>query len=312
MEINDKYLLHRPPQRRSNENIKNIMIKVIIALLPSIFSAIYFFGKEAFSIILISCLSCLFTELLCDLLKKDGESLHDLSCMVTALIFALSLSSKTPLFVVCIGSIVSISIGKMCFGGIGKNPFNPAMVGRVFIALSFGSLVNTFIDPTDLVTGATPLTNMLNGTNDINLLNLLLGYKGGAIGETNIIAILIGGLYLIFSGVIDYKIPLTILLSSTICSFIFTGNFYFTLQNILSGGLIFSMFFIATDYTTSPTSSWGRIIYGLILGALIISLRYLTKTESVSYSILIMNMFVPLFDKIRPKTFGKGVKDNEQ
>jgi len=276
--------------------------------MPALLAGIYFFGESAAKVMLASVIICVFTELFFNKITKKPITVTDYSAVVTGLLFALTLPPNTPLYAVMLGAFVAILVGKMLFGGIGKNFANPALVGRIFVIMSFGAVMSTFIDPVDGIASATPLFYINSGSlNSVNLLNLFLGNTGGCIGETSSLALILGGIYLVVKRIIDWRIPVLYLGFSALFVLLFTGDIAFILPHLFAGGLMLGAIFMATDYSTSPVSNMGVLIYGVLLALLTIVIRiYAAQPEGVSYAILIMNLFVPLLDKyLKPIPYGR-------
>jgi electron transport complex protein RnfD len=300
------------PHIKSKNTTTQIMIDVLLALMPALFAGLYFFGENAAKIVLISVVVSVVTELLFNLITKKPITITDFSAVVTGLLFALTLPANTPIYAVVLGAFVAIFVGKMLFGGIGKNFANPALVGRLFVVISFGSLLSAFIDPIDGIAGATPLVAINAGDlSSINLLNLFLGSTGGCIGETSTLALLLGGIYLSAKRIIDIRIPLIFLGGSAVLAFAFSGSINFVLPHLMAGGLMLGAIFMATDYTTSPISDLSIVIYALGCAILTMVIRFFgSQPEGVSYAILLMNLLVPLLDKyVRPNPYGRGAKN---
>lgn len=316
------------PHIHGNQTTKRIMTDVIIALVPLAIVSFVFFGLQAFILTLVSIASCMVTEyLICKYLLKQRPTLNDMSAIVTGLLLAFNLPSNLPLWIVIIGALVAIGIGKMSFGGLGKNIFNPALVGRVFLLISFpvqmtswpvAKMFNSsFMDG---ITGPTTLGMLKEGlakgetvqqlTEKVNYVDMLTGFdKLGSMGEISALFIILGGIYLIFKKVITWEIPLTFILSA----FIFSGILYLIdnslyvdpIFHIISGGLLLGAVFMATDMVTSPMTKMGQIIFGVGCGLLTIIIRvWGAYPEGVSFAILIMNALVPLIDSYtKPKRF---------
>jgi electron transport complex protein RnfD len=326
-----KLLYGGSPQVRGKDTTRKIMINVCIALLPASVMSVVYFGLNALAILLVSIITAFLAEFayLAALKYKPKEILEkfDFSSIVTGMLLALNMPPLYPsaLYVPVISVIFAIIIVKMLFGGTGCNFANPAAAARVFAVLSFGSvmtgnvwkmpLVNAINGEVELITGATPLTALLNsgsGTGIIpsmgyTTLDLLLGTgMPGSIGETCKIALILGGIYLVIIGVLDFRWPLIYIAVTGLFTVVLNGfNFNYFLPSILTGGLILGAIFMATDYTTTPNTKTGNYIYFVALGLLTATLRQATKTEAVTFSILLMNLLVPLIDKyIVPKPFG--------
>ncbi len=318
------------PHVHSGDSVKKNMYGVIIALIPAMLVSFYNFGMGAIVVTLTSLVSCLlFEHLIQKYLLKQETSIWDGSAMITGILLAFNIPSNLPIFIIVIGALVSIGIGKMAFGGLGNNPFNPALVGRVFLLISFPVQMTSWPIPeslpfsyTDVITGATPLAVMkeaiANGELPTNVLNeipsyrdLFLGLQGGSAGEMAGIAILIGLGIMLFRKIITWHIPTAII--ATV--FVFTGMLHWAnpmmyappMFHILSGGLFLGAVFMATDYSSSPMSKKGGIIFGIGIGVITVAIRtFGAYPEGISFAILIMNAFVPLIDKyIKPKRFGE-------
>ena len=286
------------PHIRSSITTKNIMYDVIIALLPATFFGIYQFGIDALLVIMIAIITAVLSEYLYQRLMKLPITINDGSAIITGLLLALSLSSSMPLWMVALGSIFAIIVVKQLFGGLGQNFMNPALAARCFLLISFAGKMNSFVS-IDATSSATPLA-MLSNNQSVNLLDMLNGNTSGTIGETSVIAILIGASYLIYKKVISPKIPLTILASFSIIIFI-SGNFNsnYLLTQLCGGSLMIGAFFMATDYVTSPITPNGKLVYGLIIGILAAVFRlYGSTPEGISFAIIITNLLVPLIEKI--------------
>lgn len=297
------------PHVREQSTTKAIMRDVAIALLPVLAFGVYQFGLRALMVIAICVVTCVVSELLFELIAKKPITVFDYSAVVTGLILAINLPSTVAWWIPVIGGAFAIIAVKMLFGGIGQNFMNPALATRCFLLISFTSRMNDF--SIDGVSGATPLAMIKAGENP-DLLTLFLGFHGGCIGEVSALAILIGGLYLIVKKVISIRIPLTYILSTLVFVALInvvSGNditITYLAGQLLSGGLLVGAFFMATDYTTSPITAKGQIVYGIILGLMTALFRVLgSSAEGVSYAIIIGNLLVPIIEKITvPKPFG--------
>jgi len=319
------------PHVRGDWDTKKIMLCVVLALIPSAIAGVYYFGYPALGIIVLSVLSAQITELIG--LKFLGKPMEfDGSAIVTGLILALILPPAVPLWVPVIGSAFAIAFFKLLFGGLGKNIFNPAAGGRVFLLLSFGAVMASFPAPrglseaattsattaaTTAATGvaATTAASPLASAGTYSYMDLFLGNIPGSLGETCKLAIIIGGIILIALGVIDYMVPLVYTLT---CMIIALGAGADPLYHLLSGGLLFAAFFMATDYVTTPITRGGRMIFAIGLGVLTMVTRLVAGAESISFMILFMNGLVPLIDRfVVPRSFGqpkkeRRVRKNEQ
>ncbi|MDP4240091.1 MAG: RnfABCDGE type electron transport complex subunit D [Bacteroidota bacterium] len=316
----DKLIISPSPHVHSGDTISNKMIGVFIALLPAYVAGLYFFGLGALIISVTAVLSCLLFEYLIQrFILKGPVTITDGSAALTGLLLAFNLPSNLPVWIVIIGSLVAIGIAKMSFGGLGNNPFNPALVGRVFLLISFPAQMTTWPKPVpwnpaylDAVTAATPLALLKGQITEIpSALNLFLGNMGGSIGEVSALALLIGFIYLLIRKIITWHIPVSILFTV----FVFTGILHYTnpetyigtpVFHLLTGGILLGAIFMATDYVTSPMNPRGMLLYGLGIGVITVLIRVFgSYPEGVSFAILIMNAFTPLINKyIKPKRFG--------
>ncbi|MFO7756718.1 MAG: RnfABCDGE type electron transport complex subunit D [Bacteroidales bacterium] len=325
------------PHEYSKESTKKLMYGVIIALSPALLATIWFFGWPAILVTAVSVTSCVIFEYLIQkfLLKKE-PSINDGSAIVTGLLLAFCLPSNLPVGLIVLGALVAIGIGKMTFGGLGNNPFNPALVGRVFLFLSFPVQMTTWPVPkgfnskfTDAVTGATPLSVLNENYDKVPVDSLMSdpdlampdhqqlfwGDMGGSLGEIAAFALLLGLAYMLYKKIITWHIPVSILLTVTV----FTGILWLTnpssnpdpLYHLMTGGLLLGAIFMATDYVTSPMSNKGMLIYGVGIGVLTVLIRrFGAYPEGVQFAILIMNGFTPLINTyIKPKRFGEEVKN---
>ncbi|MGL5377670.1 MAG: RnfABCDGE type electron transport complex subunit D [Cetobacterium sp.] len=298
------------PHIRTKETVDDVMYDVIIALLPAFLAASYFFGIRAITVTAVSILSCMATEFICQKLMKQENQIFDGSAIITGILYAFVIPPYMSFVYIIIGAIVSILLGKMVFGGLGHNIFNPALVGRAFVQASWPVAITTFMY--DDIGGATILDTMKRGlSTDIALidkgnlyLNTFLGKMGGCLGETSALALLLGGLYLIYKKQLDWKVPAIIIGTVFVSSLLAGANPFL---HIFSGGLFLGAFFMASDMVTSPHSPKGRAIFALGIGILISLIRFKGGyPEGVAYSILIMNAFVPLINKyVSPRKFGE-------
>lgn len=304
------------PHIRTSETVEKVMYDVIISLIPAFLFAVYVFGIRAFIVTAVSILTCMVTEYLCQKVMGQESSIFDGSAIITGILFSFVIPVIMPLQYVVAGCVVSIGLGKMVFGGLGHNVFNPALVGRAFVQASWPVAITTFAY--DGKAGATVLDAMKRGISlDSALLEggnqyvqAFIGRMGGCLGETSALALLIGGIYLIYKKQIDWKVPAIIIGTVFVLTWAMGGD---PLMHILSGGLFLGAFYMATDMVTSPHTPKGKIIYALLLGLLISMIRMKGGyPEGVAYSILIMNGVVPLINRYtKPKKFGE-VKANEK
>lgn len=301
------------PHIRSGATTTKIMGTVIIALMPALVASVIIFGPRALLVTAVTVAAAVLFEFAWCHLRHQPDSIQDLSAVVTGLLLAFNVPSTIPLWMPVVGAFVSIVIVKELFGGIGRNFANPAIVGRMVLAVSFTSRMTAFPFPNtlsgvDALTSATPLAAAGNGA-QLPYLDLLLGTHGGVLGETCSLALIIGGVFLIAVGTIKATIPVTYLATVAVISLL-TGHD--PLVQLLSGGLLLGTFFMATDYTTSPYTTKGQIVYGLLLGVITCGIRFWgNMAEGVSYAILIMNLLVPYINALtrhRPLGVGGGKK----
>lgn len=302
------------PHIRDKSNTTKIMLDVCIALLPTLAFGVWHFGLNALVVIISSVASCVISETVFNLIAKKPITVFDLSAVVTGLILALNMPPNIAWWVPAIGGVFAIVVVKMLFGGIGQNIMNPALGARCFLLISFTSRMTDF--SVDAVSSATPLAQVKAGE-EVNLLDVFLGLHNGCIGEVCSLAILVGGLYLIVKKVISIRIPLVYIGSAML--FIFALNLFskgevsanYMLAHLLTGGLLSGAFFMATDYTTSPITKSGQILFAVLIGFLTAVFRVLgSSAEGVSYAIIIGNLLVPLIEKVTvPKPFGMKHKE---
>ena len=330
----NKLIISGAPHVHSSESVQKLMWCVILALVPTLLTSVYFFGFEALVTVSVAVASCLFFEwAIQKYLLKIAPTVTDGSAIITGILLAFNLPSNLPIWMTILGSFFAIAVVKMAFGGLGKNPFNPALTARCILLISFPVAMTTWPPATplfgsmDAITGPTILAHLSEGipltTNNV-FEHLFRGSHGGSLGEVSAIAILLGGLFLIWRRVITWHIPVTFMASSFVLVFALCAinPEIFKLQlesnlmlnavsmasvHLLSGGLILGAVFMATDYVTSPMSPKGQILFGIGCGVLTIVIRVFgAYPEGVSFAILIMNAFVPLIDKaFKPRVFGK-------
>lgn len=286
------------PHIHSGNSTRRIMLDVLIALLPTTVAGAVIFGWKSLLVVAACVVSCVGFEALFNLIVRKKQTVGDLSAAVTGLLLALNLPANVPIWQCVIGSLFAIVVVKCLFGGIGCNPVNPAITARVFMLIAFGSLAKAYM-PTivDTVSGATPLSAEA-GAELPSLLDLLLGLRGGAIGEVCTIALVLGFVYLLARRVITWHIPVTFIGTVFVASLLMEGmNVTSALTLTLSGGLFLGAIFMATDYVTSPATSWGKVIFGVGAGLITFMIRYFgTYPEGVSFAILFMNILTPYID----------------
>lgn len=315
------------PHIHGDMSVPGIMRVVIIALLPALFFSVYVFGLPALMITILAVLSCMLSEfLITRFLLNKPDSLQDGSAVITGILLAFNVPSNLPWYLVMIGSLVAMGIGKLSFGGLGNNPFNPALVGRVFLLISFPVQMTSWPTPgftlgPDATTSATPLGLLKDGIRAGEPLSGLMdqmpsykdfffGFQGGSLGEISAIALLIGFGYMLYKKVITWHIPVSVI--ATV--FLLTGVLWLAdpsryaspFFHILTGGVLLGAIFMATDYVTSPVTHRGMVIFGVGIGVLTVLIRlYGSYPEGISFAILVMNAFVPIINRyIRPVQFG--------
>jgi len=303
---NIKFRVSSNPHVRSKLTVPMIMRIVVIALLPSCIFGVYNFGLHALLLLVLTTATCVATEFLYEKLMKKKITVNDFSAVVTGLLLGMNLPPQAPWWIAVIGGIFAILVVKMLFGGLGQNFMNPALGARCFLLISFTSRMTAFTY--DGVSTATPLAQLKNGE-AVNTFNMVIGKIPGTIGETSVIAIVLGAVLLLLVGAIDFKIPASYIVTFTIFIILFGGHgadtYYLTAQ-LAGGGLMLGAFFMATDYVTCPITPNGRLVYGILLGLLTGIFRVFgASAEGVSYAIIIGNLLVPLIEKFTiPTPFG--------
>lgn len=309
------------PHIFGKESTSRLMLDVVIALIPALLVSVYVFGWSVLAVTGVSVGCCvLFEYMIQKYMLRGPLTVGNWSAVVTGLLLAFNLPSTLPLWMVAVGALVAIGVGKMTFGGLGKNPFNPALVGRVFLLLSFPVAMATYPEVADTLTGATPLAAVkaalregqsLSGAfSTLSYQDFLLGLKSGSFGEVSAVALLLGGIYLLVRRVITWHIPVFVLGSMALFTAILwavdPSHYLSPAFHLLTGGAILGAVFMATDYVTSPMTARGMLIFGVGIGVITILVRlWGAYPEGMSFAILIMNAFVPLIDKyVRPRRFG--------
>ncbi len=325
-----KIIVSLSPHVHNSDSVQRNMYGVCIALLPALLASLYFFGLGAAIVLATSVVACVCFEwaIAKFILKKEQTTICDGSAVLTGLLLGFNLPSNLPLWIIIIGALVAIGVGKMTFGGLGCNPFNPALVGRVFLLVSFPVQMTTW--PVtgqlgtylDAETAATPLALMKAAikSGDVSILNdlpasidLLVGQTGGCLGEVSALALLIGLVYMLVRRIITWHIPVSILVTVGILSgllHLYNPIYASPETMLLTGGLMLGAIFMATDYVTSPMTAKGQVIYGVSIGVLTVVIRtFGAYPEGMSFAILIMNAFTPLINNYcKPKRFGEVVK----
>ncbi|MBQ9251793.1 MAG: RnfABCDGE type electron transport complex subunit D [Clostridia bacterium] len=296
------------PHLRSNRSTRSIMQEVCLALLPAGIAGVVLFGWNALAIMVTSVLSCVVSEYAFQRISHQKILIGDWSAVVTGLLLAYNIPANAPLWIPLIGGVIAIVLVKQCFGGLGGNFMNPALTARAILFVSWSGVMSNYPNTrfmTDAVSTATPLAQMAEGK-FVSYMDLMLGNCAGVLGETCKIAIIIGGLYLILRGIVDWRIPVCFIGTAFICYLIQDG-FIVAYDQILSGGLLLGAFFMATDYVTCPMSGLGRIIFGVGCGLLLFVIRsFASYIEGCSFAILFMNVMTPLIDRFTAgKLFGE-------
>lgn len=326
--MENKLIVSSSPHVRTNKDTSYIMKQVVIALLPATLAALFFFRLSALNVIFFCVTGSVGAEFLCQKISKQESTIGDFSAVVTGLLLAFNVPASLPWWMCLLGAAFAIIVVKMVFGGIGNNFVNPALAARAFLLASFPVAMTLWTRTgvnwvssgnIDAYTTATPLSFLKAGSNGVSSLadsgisisNMLIGNIGGCIGETSAVLIILGGLYLMYKGIINYVIPTFYICTVAILMFILGGfNFTFVIYELLAGGLMLGAFFMLTDYTTSPMTKKGQIIYAVLAGLITTVIRlYGGYPEGVSYSILLVNIITPLIDKYtKTKVFGEVSK----
>lgn len=328
--MENKLIVSLSPHVHGGDSVQKNMYGVLIALIPAFIVSLVYFGLGALIVTATSVVACLFFEwaIAKFLLKKNTTTIGDGSAIITGVLLAFNLPSNLPVWIIILGALFAIGVGKMSFGGLGNNPFNPALAGRVFLLLSFPvqmtswPVVGQLSAYTDATTAATPLALMkqvINGDTSAfaqipDAWNLFIGHNGGCLGEVSAAALILGLIYMLWKKIITWHIPVSIL--ATV--FVFSGIMHLVnpaayvspVIQLLSGGLMLGAVFMATDYVTSPMSKKGMLIYGVCIGLLTVVIRLFgAYPEGMSFAILIMNAFTPLINTYcKPKRFGEVAK----
>ena len=326
--MENKLIVSSSPNVRTNKDTSYIMKQVVIALLPATLAALFFFRLSALNVIFFCVTGSVGAEFLCQKISKQESTIGDFSAVVTGLLLAFNVPASLPWWMCLLGAAFAIIVVKMVLGGIGNNFVNPALAARAFLLASFPVAMTLWTrtgvnwvssENIDAYTTATPLSFLKAGSNGVSSLadsgisisNMLIGNIGGCIGETSAVLIILGGLYLMYKGIINYVIPTFYICTVAILMFILGGfNFTFVIYELLAGGLMLGAFFMLTDYTTSPMTKKGQIIYAVLAGLITTVIRlYGGYPEGVSYSILLVNIMTPLIDKYtKTKVFGEVSK----
>ncbi len=311
--MSERYKVSSNPHIRSKVTTQSIMAAVVIALLPAAGFGIYNFGIKAAILIGVTVLTTVGTEFLYGLWRKK-TTITDLSAVVTGLLLAMNLPASAPWWVGVIGGVFAILVVKLLFGGLGQNFMNPALAARCFLLISFPAIMTNF--NYDTYTGATPLAVLKAGGN-VNVTEMIIGTTAGTIGETSMIAIVIGACFLMLLGIIDLRIPGSYIVSFAVFVILFGGHgldLQYLSAQLAGGGLMLGAFFMATDYVTRPITVKGQYLFGIFLGIMTGIFRiYGPSAEGVSYAIILGNIVTPLIEKVTmPVAFGKGGKKRDK
>lgn len=296
------------PHVRSKHTTQGLMVDVAIAMLPASIYGVWTFGMHALLVLIATVLSCVASEYVFEKVMKKPITVSDGSALVTGMILALNMPPQIPIWMPCIGGVFAIVVVKQLYGGLGQNFMNPALAARCFLLISFAGKMTTFTEPhSDAVAGATPMA-LLKAGEQVDVAAMFIGNIPGTIGETSVIALLIGAAYLVARKVISLRIPVIYIATVAVFAAICSGfDMTYVAAHICGGGLIFGAFFMATDYVTSPITPKGQIVFGICLGLLTALFRIFGgSAEGVSYAIIFCNILVPLIEKYTlPTAFGK-------
>ena len=308
----NKLIVSSAPHIRTKKDTPGVMLDVIIALLPTLIAGVVIFGLRALLVVATCVLASVVSEFLFNIIVKKNQTIFDLSAIVTGLILGLNLRADAPVWQCIVGSVFAIIVVKCLFGGLGQNFANPAVTARVFLLICFSNTLAGGARPIissnpDLVAGATPLAVIAEGGERPALKDMLLGLRGGAIGEACILALVLGFIYLVARGVINFEIPVIMVGSVFVLSLLVGGDATVALYQILSGGLVFGAVFMATDYVTTPITRTGKMIFALGCGLITFLIRqYGGYPEGVSFAILFMNILTPYIESwTKPRALGK-------
>ena len=325
----NKFLVAPAPHVHSPQSTQSLMRAVLVALIPALAVSTMVYGLDVLKVTAIAVISCILVEYLIQKFLLGGKNtLWNLSAVVTGVLLAFNLPSNIPWWIIVIGAVVAIGVGKMTFGGLGHNPFNPALVGRVFLLIAYPVQMTSFPQPTmtgyvDALSGATPLAAVKAAADkadgaislaNVDLLNMFSGAMPGSMGEIAAMALLVGGIFLLWRKVITWHIPVSILATMAVFAFVValaqggdkTLLYELPAFHLVAGGAMLGAIFMATDYVTSPMTGKGMIIYGIGIGAITMIIRlWGAYPEGMSFAILLMNSVTPLIDKyVKPKRFG--------
>lgn len=313
--MDNKLVVSSSPHVLGKERTSRIMLDVVIALIPSLLAGVYFYGTYVLGVMITTIFSCVLSEYITRKILKRKQTIHDLSAVVTGMLLTLIYSPRIPLVFAALGGAIAIILVKQIFGGLGQNFMNPALTARAILFVSWPIYLTRWVTATsvDGMSSATPLSlvkgDWYSAADIPSYTELFLGTMGGTIGEASVLAILLGGMYLVYRKVITLRIPMFFIGTLAVLTWIFGGETLFSgdaIYQVLAGGLMFGAFFMATDYSTSPVTGIGKIIMGIGCGFLTFVIRnYTSSPEGVAFSILLMNITVPLIDRYTiPRAFG--------
>lgn len=300
-----RLFISQSPHVRDNDRTQKMMFSVVLGLIPVWAAATYFFGFDSIRLVVLGAVAAMATEAVMQKIRRRPITISDGSALITGMLLGLSVPPTLPSWMIILGSVIAIIVGKQIFGGLGHNPFNPALVGRAFLVASFSSQMTMWTMPFDGITAATPLVN----SGAYSLSQLFFGTAPGSLGETSIFAILLGGIFLFYRAVIDYRIPVGFLGTVAIFTALLGQDPVF---HLLSGSLLFGAIYMATDPVSTPVTPRGRWIFGIGAGIILVVIRvWGALSGGLTYSLLLMNALTPLINRLtRPRIYGHGVKKN--
>ena len=303
----NKLIVSSSPHIKTKDDTPRMMLDVVIALLPAVLAGALIYGIRALLVVFTCVLTCVVSEYVFNLIVNKEQTVFDFSAIITGLILGLSLHANAPVWQCVIGSVFAIIVVKCLFGGLGCNFANPAATGRVFLLICFSGTLAGGANPVDVTAGATPLEQLANGGNLPSLLDMFLGVRGGSIGESCMIALILGFVYLVVRKIINFEVPLIMIATVFVLYLIVGGDAEAALYQVLGGGLVFGAVFMATDYVTTPITRVGKMIFAFGCGLITFLVRmYGSYPEGVSFAILFMNILSPYIEGwTKPRALGK-------
>ncbi len=303
----NKLIVSSSPHIKTKDDTPRMMLDVVIALLPAVLAGALIYGIRALLVVFTCVLTCVVSEYVFNLIVNKEQTVFDFSAIITGLILGLSLHANAPVWQCVIGSVFAIIVVKCLFGGLGCNFANPAATGRVFLLICFSGTLAGGANPVDVTAGATPLEQLANGGSLPSLLDMFLGVRGGSIGESCMIALILGFVYLVVRKIINFEVPLIMIATVFVLYLIVGGDAEAALYQVLGGGLVFGAVFMATDYVTTPNTRVGKMIFAFGCGLITFLIRmYGSYPEGVSFAILFMNILSPYIEGwTKPKALGK-------